>query len=65
MKRNKLDELGLERLSSEDMKTIIGGAVVYGDTIYEPQLATMCTATDGGGDGEDPKNDPDPDPAGF
>ncbi len=63
MQKTKLEELGLERLSNEDMKTIIGGAVVYGNTAYEPQLTTMAVTADG--DPEDPTIDPDPDPAGI
>lgn len=60
MKRRQLEELGLERLSNEDMKTIIGGAVVHGNIAYEPQMTAMAVAADG--DPEDPETDPNPNP---
>ncbi len=65
MKKTKLNEVEFERLSNDEMKTIIGGAVMHGYTAFEPQLTAMAVATDGDGNPEDPKTDPEPDPAGI
>ena len=63
MKKTKLNEVEFERLSNDEMKTIIGGAVMHGYTAFEPQLTAMAVATDG--DGDIPETDPDPDPSGM